>query len=128
MHPFIPNIELHSLTTHLFPASREHLSYRNNYINYPGQIKYICVRDNLIMTHKCINPDCNKEFESKRTDAKYCSDKCRKQVKRLVLIPDKVIEKPMKQLATIVNNNKFVHPSSFHQQLWESKLRKQAKA
>ncbi len=25
---------------------------------------------------KCLN--CNKEFESKRSTAKYCSDKCRK--------------------------------------------------
>lgn len=30
----------------------------------------------------CVN--CNKEFEAKRTDARFCSDKCRKFCKRHV--------------------------------------------
>ena len=32
------------------------------------------------MMVKCVN--CGKEFEAKRSDAKYCSAKCRQQAKR----------------------------------------------
>ena len=34
------------------------------------------------MTHTCQNVECKKEFESKRRDAKFCSDACRMNVKR----------------------------------------------
>ena len=34
--------------------------------------------------------NCGKEFESKRADARYCSDKCRKQLSR-TNSPDKII-------------------------------------
>lgn len=51
------------------------------------------------MKHICQNSSCGtKEFESKRADAKYCSDACRKQAKRNTAtadIPEEVKQRPL---------------------------------
>lgn len=49
------------------------------------------------MKFKCTNPECGKEFDSTRSDAKYCSQSCRTKVFRdkgnaCTLEPDKVMD------------------------------------
>ena len=50
------------------------------------------------MLNKCQH--CNKEFESKRNDAHYCSDVCRQSVKRGVKYEEPVTDKTIPLIVT----------------------------